>query len=163
MGETSQLRSEVSLSRDHPQVPLSSAYGTCKTVRPDSGLGFQGKVMRTFRVVPFTLGSGVGLFLDSLGNLTSALWAFHTASSPGHSLPYLFLDWCTCSQLQFELALAIHPPRCRANMAHIRQPRPDSGIGFQVKVLKPFSVVPSSLGRGHTSAPRLARTGVPRP
>jgi len=23
--------------------------------------------------------------------------------------------------------------RCRANMAHIRQPKPDSGLGFQVK------------------------------
>jgi len=30
-------------------------------------------------------------------------------------------------------------------MAHVRQSRPDSGIGFQVKVLKTF---PSSLGRG---------------
>jgi len=28
--------------------------------------------------------------------------------------------------------------RCRANMAHIRQSRPDSSLGFQVKVLKPF-------------------------
>jgi len=24
-------------------------------------------------------------------------------------------------------------PRCRANMAHVRQSRPDSGLGFQVK------------------------------
>ena len=31
-------------------------------------------------------------------------------------------------------------------MPHIRQSRPDSGLGFQVKVFKPFSVVPSSLG-----------------
>jgi len=36
---------------------------------------------------------------------------------------------------------------CRANMAHIRQSRPDSGPGFQVTVLKTFRVVPSSLGR----------------
>ena len=28
--------------------------------------------------------------------------------------------------------------RCRANMAHIRQSRPDCGLGFQVKVLKFF-------------------------
>jgi hypothetical protein len=27
-------------------------------------------------------------------------------------------------------------PRCRVNMAHRRQSRPDSGLGFQVKVLK---------------------------
>ena len=25
---------------------------------------------------------------------------------------------------------------CQANMAHVRQPRPDSGLGFQVKVLQ---------------------------
>ena len=29
---------------------------------------------------------------------------------------------------------AIHPTRCRANMVHTRQSRPDSGLGFQVKV-----------------------------
>ena len=27
-------------------------------------------------------------------------------------------------------------PHCRANMAHTRQPRPDSGLGFQVKVVQ---------------------------
>ena len=29
--------------------------------------------------------------------------------------------------------------RCRENTAHVRQSRPDSGLGFQVKVLKPLS------------------------
>ena len=38
--------------------------------------------------------------------------------------------------------------RCRANLANIRQPRSDYGLGFQVKVLKTFEVVPSSLGSG---------------
>jgi len=33
-------------------------------------------------------------------------------------------------------------------MAHIRQSRPDSGRGFQVKGLKTFLGVPSSLGSG---------------
>ena len=28
-----------------------------------------------------------------------------------------------------------HPYRCRAKMSHIRQSRPDSGLGFQVKFL----------------------------
>ena len=32
-----------------------------------------------------------------------------------------------------------------ANMAHIRQSRPDFGLGFQVKFPKTFLVVPSSL------------------
>ena len=37
-----------------------------------------------------------------------------------------------------------HISDSRANMAHIRQSRPDPGLGFQVKVLKPFEVAPSS-------------------
>jgi len=28
--------------------------------------------------------------------------------------------------------------RCRENVAHVRQSRPDSGLGFQVKVLNTF-------------------------
>ena len=38
--------------------------------------------------------------------------------------------------------------RCRANTAHMRQSRPDSGHDFQSKVLETFQVVPSSLGSG---------------
>ena len=41
-----------------------------------------------------------------------------------------------------------HPLRCRANLAHIRQPGPHSGLEFQVEVLVTCSVVPSSLGSG---------------
>ena len=40
------------------------------------------------------------------------------------------------------------PTRCRANMAHMRQSRPYSGLGFQVKLLKPFQVVPVLLRGG---------------
>jgi len=43
--------------------------------------------------------------------------------------------------------------RCRANTAHIRQSRPDAGLGFQVK---PLTVFPSSLGSGHQSLPHEA-------
>ena len=32
--------------------------------------------------------------------------------------------------------------RSRANMAHIRRSRPDSGVGFQVKVLQKFKLFP---------------------
>ena len=38
--------------------------------------------------------------------------------------------------------------RFRASMAHKRQSRPDSGHGFQAKVLKTFEGVPASLGSG---------------
>ena len=31
-------------------------------------------------------------------------------------------------------------------MAHVRQSRPDSGLGFQVKAIESFQVVPFSLG-----------------
>jgi hypothetical protein len=38
--------------------------------------------------------------------------------------------------------------RCRANTAHIRQSRPDSGLDFQVKVLQPLvGKVLKTLGR----------------
>ena len=39
-------------------------------------------------------------------------------------------------------------PRYRANMEHIRQSRPNSGLGFQVKVLETFKVALYSLGSG---------------
>ena len=45
----------------------------------------------------------------------------------------------------------LNPHRCRANIALIRQSRPDSGLGLslvQVKVFKPFDVFPFSLGSG---------------
>ena len=38
--------------------------------------------------------------------------------------------------------------RCRVSMEHFRQPRPDSGLDFQVKGLQTFQVVPSSLASG---------------
>ena len=38
--------------------------------------------------------------------------------------------------------------RCRANMTHIRQPMPNSGLGFQGKILETFQVAPVLLGRG---------------
>ena len=41
-------------------------------------------------------------------------------------------------------------------MAHVKQSRPDSGHGFQVKVLKIFQVVPSSLGIGPSVQPGLS-------
>ena len=37
---------------------------------------------------------------------------------------------------------------CRANSAHVRQSRADSGLGHQAKVLRTFKAVPSSLGSG---------------
>ena len=43
---------------------------------------------------------------------------------------------------------------CRANSAHVRLSRPDSGLGSQIKALKKFQVVPSSLvSAPHTPPP----------
>ena len=41
----------------------------------------------------------------------------------------------TCNESKEEEGWGV---RCRANMAHVRQSRPDSGLGFQEKVLEPF-------------------------
>ena len=50
--------------------------------------------------------------------------------------------------------------RCRANMAHTRQSRPDYGLAFQVEVLLTFQDVPSSLGSGISPhAPRSHGSG----
>jgi len=43
------------------------------------------------------------------------------------------------------------PGRCRTNSAHGIQSRPDSGLGFQVKIFNSFQVDPASLGGGHTT------------
>jgi len=52
--------------------------------------------------------------------------------------------------------------RCRANMAHVRQSRPDSGLVFQANALTTFQVVPSSLDRTSwkTCLHERRRTGV---
>ena len=42
-------------------------------------------------------------------------------------------------------------------MAHTRQPRPDSGLGFQAKVRETFHLVPSSLRSGGGSPPPSPR------
>ena len=45
--------------------------------------------------------------------------------------------------------------RCRANMAHVSQSRPHSGLCFQINVLQRFQVVPASLGTGTSAQKRL--------
>ena len=48
--------------------------------------------------------------------------------------------------------------RCLANMAHIRQSRPDYGLGFQVKGLATFEMVPSWLGSSRGEHTRVHDT-----
>jgi len=47
---------------------------------------------------------------------------------------------------------------CAANVARIRQSRPDYGLGLQVRVLKTFQFVPASLGSGEWHAPHVTRS-----
>ena len=46
-----------------------------------------------------------------------------------------------------------HISQTQINQAQIRQSRQESGLGLQVKVLKTFEGVPSSLGSGSYTAP----------
>jgi len=45
------------------------------------------------------------------------------------------------------------PFRCRANMAHIRQSGPDYGLGFQVKALTNFKLIPLRLATDFETHP----------
>ena len=57
----------------------------------------------------------------------------------------------------------VHPDSRRANLAHIRQSRPVSGLVFQVKFLKTFLAVPSEVV-GDRTAPfgrEVRRTKAP--
>ena len=63
---------------------------------------------------------------------------------------------CFCAATRTVIVKFCH--RCQANMAHIRQSRPDSGNGFQVQVHQPFEVVPFSLGWSKVDI-RLPGTG----
>ena len=86
--------------------------------RTDSGIGFQVKVFQMFQVLPSRF----------LGKSTFAGIVF-------------------CSGVP---SSSRHVPsfRCRANMAQIRQSRPDSGLGSRVKGLDTFHVAPPLLGGG---------------
>jgi len=44
----------------------------------------------------------------------------------------------------------------RTNVAHVRQSRPDYGLGFQVQVRQKFKVVPFPLGSGTARETRSA-------
>ena len=47
------------------------------------------------------------------------------------------------------------PNRCRQNMAYVRYSMPDFGLGFHVKELQPFLVVPFLFGNGRHGSDSL--------
>ena len=76
------------------------------------------------------------------------------------------LQWTRTSRLSIKISLSLgfcgiqsvsqpgscfiqdYTSHCRVNVAHIRQSRPDSGLGVRIKVLQTFGVVALSLGSG---------------
>ena len=59
-----------------------------------------------------------------------------------------FAAWLSRSGGKTRCSFPTYLSRCRANIAHTRQSRPASGLGFQVKVREAVFVVPFALGRG---------------
>ena len=60
-----------------------------------------------------------------------------------------FSQYSDCANRAAALVCRVRlPDACpsRVNMAHVRQSGPDSGLGFQVKILELSRVAPSSLG-----------------
>ena len=97
--------------------------------RPDSGFGFQVKVLGRFRLFPLCSEAGFYLRLGlGVGVITSL------KGLRRQDLYWKSSRWTRCGIEYIRWRDQIIN-RCRANMAHIRQSRPDSGIGFQVKSL----------------------------
>ena len=57
----------------------------------------------------------------------------------------------------FEVAIVGFACRCRTNISHIRQSRPEFGLGCQTKKIRTYPVVPSSLGSGGGLHPTYTR------
>jgi len=114
----------------------------------DSGLGFQVNVLKTLQVVTSSLGSGPPAHTR------------HTHTRHMGDGVHLFMGMLSGSSgvgfgaagggLKWE-------SRCRANMAHIRQSRPDSGLDFQVTALQIFKLFPhrSAAVSMHTPGTRI--------
>ena len=83
-------------------------------------------------------------FFNSLDLYRSSPGSGNLQCKPGrglenNDLPRSRITWPTPAK-------RLSASRCRATMARIRQSRPDSGLGFQVKVLQNFYAAPPSLG-----------------
>ena len=102
---------------------------------PDSGPAFQDKVLETFQAVAVSLGSGPETPLPRVGDDGPA------------SVQCKILKRGEIRKPGGLLGIP-NPNLCRANVARVRQSRPDSGLVFEVKVRKTFKVVPSWLGIG---------------
>ena len=96
--------------------------------------------------------------LDSRRDCVMSFRAFYTGLYPQCVAQKRLLAegrWVTAkgSSPEQERSRRLYPSntprnRCRASMTHVRQSRPDDVFGFQVKVLKTFSVVSSLLESG---------------
>ena len=92
--------------------------------------------LNPFNLIPFRSGSG-----------RLRLWGYksgvnlHDIGTCGSVSPYSGRDCVKSLQSSYPGLLPQSPPACMsANSAHIRQSRPDSGLGFQVTVLDNVNV-----------------------
>ena len=110
--------------------------------RPGSGLGFHVEVPKTFQVVPPSLGNREKLITclrlgaGGRGEIGRGEGQGDVQELPQGTYKPVTARFWHISDSHAQI------------MAQIRQSRPDSGLGFQVKVLETFQDVPSSLGNG---------------
>ena len=137
-------------------LPLANALTSSPSVRPSSPLlaGFprsgslepsdaseRASSAATSTALPRQC-DGVGESRQSRLQTRSAL--LKTTALQGNRLlatPSTTLAWYGCGRVSTHR---------RANMAHVRQSRPGSGLGFHVEDLKTFGSVPSALRSGKT-------------
>ena len=128
--------------------------------RPDSALGFQEKVLQS--------SAGVGtLEVPPPARRRQLMRRSHLPPFGGGlrcEEPFVggLRCWSLLKGAQFSTCTRPFSDRCRVNMAHIRQSRPEYGLGLQINVLTTFSVCPCRYsGSPPPSAPAQAHAPQP--
>jgi len=134
--------------------PANMAY--IRQTRPVSGLVFQVQVLQTFQVVPSSLGSGPPSARKSRTTTSARPPRRCHPPSPSSAVSCFTPTPILCRCIA-------HEGRSRANMAHTRQSRPDSGLVFHVQVLETFEAVPLSLRSGLPASRKSRTTTSARP
>ena len=111
------------------QRPLSSEHGACKTVRARFSPWRSGKIPENlFRCSLFAKG------FNRKAKARLLSYMCHIRSTKKRTL----LRWRTLPPMAQRIKSS--QLRCRENMAYLRQPRPNSGLGFWAEALKSCSL-----------------------